>query len=91
MGEMLSCGSKILYANKCDVFFLSLWYRVPRQAYMIHSSNKYLLHAYYMPGNNTRTNKKVPAYILVCVCVCVCVCVYKIIHKSCDNKCYEEK
>ena len=28
-----------------------------------------------MPGNNTRTNKKVPAYILVCVCVWVCVCV----------------
>ena len=36
---------------------------------MIHSSNKYLLHAYYMSGNNTRTNQKVAAYILVCVCV----------------------
>ena len=64
------------YANKYDVFFLCLWYHVPRQAYMIHSSNKDLLHAYYMSGNNTRTNKKIPAYILVCVCVYIYMYIY---------------
>lgn len=33
--------------------------------HLIHSSNKYLLHTYYMPANITVTNQKVAAYILV--------------------------